>query len=97
MTPDIKKAEYVNGYKIHVWFENGRDGIVDFAKYINQGGIYSSLANVELFKKFTVDPEVFVLTWPNKADIAPEEIYSAATGESLPSWMSSNERYRKAS
>ena len=96
MTPDLKRAEYVGDYKIHLWFENGKDGAVDFAKYINRGGVFSSLKDITLFKAFYIDSEVCVLVWPNKIDIAPEELYSVATGEPLPQWMSQDAEYKKA-
>jgi hypothetical protein len=95
MTPDIINAVYIDGYKIRISFDNGREGIVDFTKYITKGGVFSKLKDIELFKKFTIDPEVFVLTWPGRIDIAPEEIYSEATGESLPSWMSDQDEAKK--
>jgi hypothetical protein len=89
------KAEYAGEYRIHVWFDNGKEGTVDFEKFINKSGVFSALRDIEFFNKFTLDTDVFVLTWPNKADIAPEVLYSAATGEDLPTWISSGE-YRQA-
>jgi len=88
MTPDILNAEYLNDYKIRIFFDNGKSGIVDFNKYINKGGAFTKLKDIEFFKKFSIDPEVFVLKWGNYIDMAPEEIYSEATGEPLPQWMS---------
>jgi hypothetical protein len=96
MTPDITNAEYLNDYKIRIFFDNGKSGIINFNKYISRGGVFSKLRDIEYFKKFSVDPEVFVLKWGNEIDIAPEEIYSEATGEPLPSWMSDELEYRKA-
>jgi len=96
MTPDIKNAEYLEDYKIKIFFDNGKSGIVDFKKYIKCGGIFEKLNDIEFFKKFSIDPEVFVIKWGNEIDIAPEEIYSEATGEPLPSWMTYENEYKKA-
>jgi hypothetical protein len=87
MIPDIKKAEYLEDYKIRFLFDNGKSGIVDFTKYIKRGGVFKKLENIEFFKNFSIDSEIFVIKWGDKIDIAPEEIYSEATGEPLPSWM----------
>lgn len=95
MTPDVTKAEYIADYKIKIYFENGKDGIVDFSYYINSGGIFTILKDMEYFKKFYVDPEIFILTWPNHIEIAPEEIYSVATGEPFPSWVNDESEYSK--
>jgi hypothetical protein len=93
MTPDLIKAEYLCDYKVQLSFDNGKTGVVDFNKYISKGGIFSELKEIEFFKKFIIDPEVFVLKWPNNVDIAPEEIYSEATGEPLPRWMTDSDKY----
>lgn len=93
MTPDLIKASYISDYKVLLTFDNGKSGVVDFSKYISKGGIFSELKEIEFFKKFIIDPEVFVLKWPNNIDIAPEEIYSEATGEPLPGWMSDSDEY----
>ncbi|MDG5813453.1 DUF2442 domain-containing protein [Chitinispirillales bacterium ANBcel5] len=87
MTPDLKDAHYVKDYMINLTFENGKSGIVDFAKFIDRGEIFSRLKDVDYFKNFSVDPELFILKWPDGLDIAPEVLYSEATGEPLPSWM----------
>jgi hypothetical protein len=96
MTPDLKKAEYVKGYELRLIYDNGKSGIVDFTKFINRGGIFSRLKDLEYFKSFSIDPELFILKWSNDIDIAPEVLYSEATGEPLPSWMENPEKFKKA-
>ena len=49
MTPDIIKAEYIDEYNIRVYFDNGKNGIVDFRKYISKGGVFVKLQNIEFF------------------------------------------------
>ena len=96
MTPDLIRAEYVKDYEILLSFDNGKTGTIDFSKFIKRGGIFSKLENLEYFKKFSIDPELFILKWSNEIDIAPEILYSEATGEPLPSWMNDSDEYRKA-
>ncbi len=84
---DIISAKYKGEYKIELTFENGRSGVVDFTKYIEKGGVFSQLSDIEFFKEFQVNKELGVLTWKDEIDIAPEVLYSESTGESLPVWM----------
>jgi hypothetical protein len=87
MYMDIISARYVNEYKIALTFENGRSGVVDFAKFIGKGGVFSRLSDPGFFKKFQVNKELGVITWEEGIDVAPETLYSEATGEPLPHWM----------
>ncbi len=40
MLKGVVFAVYIGGYKIEVTFEEGVVGIVDFFKYLNQGGVF---------------------------------------------------------
>jgi hypothetical protein len=40
---------------------------------------------------FTVNHELGTLTWQNEIDIAPETLYSEATGSPLPDWVEADE------
>ena len=87
MYHDLVKIEYLSEYKLRLTFENGKQGIIDFQNYINKGGIFSRLSDINFFKKAFVNKELGVLCWPGDVDIAPETLYNEATGESLPTWM----------
>jgi hypothetical protein len=81
---DITSAKYLDGYRIQVCFCDGKSGIVDLTPSIEKGGIFSSIADSDEFKKFTIDPEWKVLSWlDGRLDIAPEAIYEEATGNSI--------------
>ena len=84
---DIVSAKYKSEYRIELTFENGRSGVVDFKRYIEKGGVFGPLADLEYFKNFKVNKELGVLTWNDEVDVAPEVLYSEATGEALPDWM----------
>lgn len=87
MILDIISAEYLNGYKIKVTFENKKTGIVDFSKYLKRGGVFEKFKNAEFFKSFQLDKEIGNLTWNKEIDIAPETLYSEAIHLPLPNWM----------
>jgi hypothetical protein len=46
----VVSADYKDGYKIEVTFEDGATGIVDFSKYLNQGGVFEKFKDIEFFK-----------------------------------------------
>jgi len=87
MLHDVVQATYLGGYRIEVVFDNGRRGVVDFSDRVKRGGAYSRLRDPEFFKAFHIHEELGVLTWADEIDVAPETLYSEATGEPLPAWM----------
>ncbi len=84
---DVVEAKYIEDYKLELTFENGKKGIVDLRGYIQRGGVFSHFSKIEYFKRFYINKELGVLCWPDDVDIAPETLYSEATGEPLPEWM----------
>jgi len=88
MLKDVVSAVYKEGYQIEITFEDGVSGIVDFAKYVHQGGVFEKFKDIEFFKNFTINRELGVLTWgDDEVDIAPETLYAEATNSPLPDWM----------
>lgn len=70
--PVVIDAEYIDGYKINITFDNGTEKVVDCEKWLD-GGIFEQLKDKNEFKKFFVDG--WSISWPNGADIAPETLY----------------------
>lgn len=87
MSHDVIATRHLGEYRLEIRFANGKSGVVDFEKFIKKGGVFAKLAQLELFQKFLINQELGVLTWNNEIDIAPETLYSEATGDSLPSWV----------
>ncbi len=75
MLCDIINAEYVEGYKLKVVFEDNKQGIVDFSSYIDKGGVFDKFRDIEFFKNFSVSDDLGTIVWNNEIDIAPETIY----------------------
>jgi hypothetical protein len=92
---DLVSANYIDGYQIELTFEDGKSGIVDFQKYIEKGGIFSRLKDLELFRNFQINKDFRIISWNAEIDIAPETLYSDATGAPLPNWMESESGLRK--
>ena len=73
----VTNARYVEGYKVQVSFNNGREGVADLASIL-KGPVFELLKNKSKFSAFIVDEELETLVWPNGADVAPEYIYFQA-------------------
>lgn len=70
----IQKAEYLEGYKIKLLFNDKKTKIVDLEKEL-WGPMYEPLKNIEYFKKVFVDSDHITIQWPNGADFSPDMLY----------------------
>lgn len=77
MTPRLTKAEYIEGYKIKVSFEDGAIGIIDLDGEL-WGEVFEPLRDLNNFRAFKVDPELQTIVWSTGADLAPEFLYEHA-------------------
>jgi hypothetical protein len=78
----VSGFRYIKDYLLEVEFETGEKRTVDFSSYAKRGGVFAGFAEIEYFKRVTIDPEWGVLVWPGDVDIAPETVYRLATGKS---------------
>ena len=81
-------VKYIAGYELEVTFESGEKGTVDLKGFVRKSGVFSRFSDMDYFKKVFVHKELGVLCWPGDVDIAPETIYSMATGKPLPDYLS---------
>ena len=74
MFTEVVQANYVDGYRIAVLFNDGVKKIVDFTNLLKRYmPVFKPLENIDLFKKFTVTD---TLEWDNgNIDIALEYLY----------------------
>ena len=72
----VTKAEHIEDYRVHVWFNDGTDAEIDLRGSLD-GPIFEPLRDLEYFKSFAVKGHT--LAWPNGADFAPEYLRSLAT------------------
>jgi len=93
MLKDVISANYKGEYKIEVIFEDGATGIVDFSRYLSEGGVFEKFKDIEFFKNFKINEDLGVLTWGDEIDIAPETLYAAATNSPLPDWMDAKQDF----
>ncbi len=70
----IERAEYLNDYRLKLFFNNGEIKEVDLQNEL-EGVIFEPLKNKDLFKKFFISHNT--IEWENGADFDPEFLYYA--------------------
>ena len=71
---EVIHAEYLEGYKIRVQFNNDKEGIVDLTETL-WGPVFEPLKDIDKFRNFKVSNILHTIQWENNADLAPEYIY----------------------
>ena len=69
---EVIKAEYIDGFRLLLLFNNGERRIVDLSNSLN-GSVYTPLKDIEYFKRFSI--KFNTVEWENGADFAPEYLY----------------------
>jgi Protein of unknown function (DUF2442) len=77
-TPLLLEATPLDGYNVHVRFEDGISADVDLSYLADYGGVFEPLRDPGYFRELRADPEAGTIVWPNDADIAPETLYAHA-------------------
>ena len=73
---EVTKAEYLDGYRIMLLFNNGEKRIVDLSQSLN-GEVFAPLKDIGFFKRFSI--KFYTIEWENGADFAPEYLYEIGT------------------
>ena len=80
MLKDIVAAKAVGDYRLHLRFEDGVEGVVDFAPHLSFRGVFEPLRDLEYFAQVRVDADLGTVVWPNGADLDPDVLYGRVTG-----------------
>ena len=70
----VTEARYMEGHKIEVSFNDGKNGIADLSVALN-GPVFEPFRELSAFSQLRVDEELETVVWPIGADLAPEYIY----------------------
>lgn len=73
--PAVVRAEYRGGFRIHLVFNDGVEGAIDFSPWLT-GPVFEPLKDRTYFARFFI--EGGTVAWPNGADIAPETLHEEA-------------------
>jgi hypothetical protein len=88
---EVTRAQYQDGYRIWLEFNDGISGVVDLADAL-WGPVFEPLKDFEQFKRFTVSRVLHTLVWENDADLAPEHLYGKIAGKRHQTATSPSER-----
>lgn len=69
---EVSKAEYLDGYRLRLLFNNGETRIADLTSSL-RGEVFVPLKDMDYFKNFTI--KFNTVEWENGADFAPEYLY----------------------
>lgn len=69
---EVTRAEYLEGYKLRLYFNNGEVLDVDLYSSL-KGEVFVPLKDIEYFKHFSI--KFNTVEWENGADFAPEYLY----------------------
>lgn len=69
---EVIKAEYIGGYRLRLFFNNGEVRVADLQSSL-KGEVFEPLHDIEMFKRFAINFNTVV--WENEADFAPEYLY----------------------
>ena len=66
-------------YRLHLRFENGREGEVDLSSWAGQG-VFTVWLKPGIFAQVSITPEGAV-AWPGGIDVCPDSLYLKMTGQ----------------
>ncbi len=79
MFREVVKANYIDGYRLLLQFNNGEWRVVDLSNSLN-GTVFAPLKDINFFKRFSI--KFNTVEWENGADFAPEYLYDISTCQS---------------
>lgn len=80
MLKDIVEVRHVGKHVLHVRFEDGVAGDVDFVRRLRFEGVFAPLRDPAVFAQVSVHPELGTLVWPGGVDVDPDVLYSELSG-----------------
>jgi hypothetical protein len=78
---DIAEARATSGHRLYLRFADGVEGEVDLDGIVHWEGIFASLRDPTRFAQVRVDADLGTVVWPNGADLDPDVLYAAVTGQ----------------
>jgi hypothetical protein len=83
MLIDVVEVKALSGTTVFLKFEDGTAGEVDLSELVEFTGVFESLRDPAEFAKVQVHRELGTIFWPNGADLDPDVLHAALTGESI--------------
>jgi hypothetical protein len=83
MLQDVTYVECLADYQLSLRFEDGLEGVIDVSELVSFTGVFAPLQDPGYFAQVRVDVEIGTICWPNGADLDPDVLYAAITGEPI--------------
>ena len=83
MLKDIVEVFLRPSHRLWIRFEDGLSGEVDIAEATGFDGVFSALRDEAMFARVTVNQELGTIHWPNGADLDPDVLYAAISGQKI--------------
>jgi hypothetical protein len=73
----VAYVEALPGFRLHVRFNDGTEGIVELAAFINSAGagVFAALRDERIFRQVKII--LGAVTWPGELDVAPDAMHRA--------------------
>jgi hypothetical protein len=68
------------GRRLHLQFDDGTEGDLDFAQLVEQGGVFRKLADSAYFSRVRVGKDGTFITWPGQLDFCAQALWLEVTG-----------------
>lgn len=79
MLRKITSAHSISGHEVELRWDDGSTSVADFCAIIEQGGVFTPLAEPEVFAQVAVDPSGRFIVWPGEIDFCADALYVAST------------------
>ena len=76
-------VEVVGDHRLHLSFEDGEEGELDFSGF-RWEGVFAALADPVRFAEVKLDERAGTIVWPNEVDIAPETLHHWVVSDGTP-------------
>lgn len=83
MLVDIVDVKVLEGHRLRIRFQDGVEGEIDLDTLVRWEGVFEPLRDPTRFAEVRVNPELGTICWPNGADLDPDVLYSAVTGQPI--------------
>ena len=72
---DIVEVRPVGGHRLYLRFDDGLEGELDFATFLDFHGVFAELRDPARFATVRVVPDWGTIAWPNGADLDPDVLH----------------------
>lgn len=74
----VVKVEPLGGHRLRLRFDDGVEGVLDFAEFLEFDGVFAPHRDPAFFAKVFIEGST--IAWTNGADLDPVVLYGRVTG-----------------